>query len=114
MSSQEILTIVIVSMVILIIILIAILIKPKKVIERHGIGFLKSNIQLLKIKNNKTTEEINREISINFLEAERAINENRGLTNEEINKLAEYFKIDKMILIYHDLREEYDEKWKKI
>lgn len=104
---------IVVSLCILIVALVIFLSKPKKEVERQQIGFLKTNIQLLKIKNNKTSEEINREIRINFIEAERAINENRGLTNNEINQIAEYFHLDKMILIYHDLREEYDEKWKR-
>lgn len=105
---------IVVSLCVLIVALIIFFSKPKKEVERQQIGFLKTNIQLLKIKNNKTSEEINREIKINFIEAEKAINENKGLTNNEIIQIADYFQLDKMILIYHDLREEYDEKWKKI
>lgn len=84
--------------------------KPKE-IERHKTGFLATNIQLLKIKWDKNTEDISKEIGFDFHQIELALQEKQGLSISQINKVAEYFKMDKMILIYHDLREDYDKKW---
>ena len=55
---MEVIVTIVVSLCILIVALVIFFSKPKKEVERQQIGFLKTNIQLLKIKNNKTSEEI--------------------------------------------------------
>lgn len=100
--------------VIVFISLILICVLRKKKAEKFECGFLKTNLQFLKIKLNKDSKIIDTEMTIDFVELEKSIKLDQGITNDELNTLAEYFQIDKMILIYHDLREEYDEKWKSM
>lgn len=83
--------------------------KPEKSQERFHTYFLQTNLQLLKVKWDKTTDIISKEIGFDFSNVELALQNKQGLTITEINQIAIYFKVDKMILLYHDMRTDYQD-----